>query len=431
VGKTLLPEEVLGFASAFGEFCKSGRIILGRDTRRSGGMLWHSVVCGLLSSGCEVIDIGICPTPTVGIAVKMRKASGGVVITSSHNPIQWNGLKFFSSDGSFLNDPQRKRFEKLLQKRRSHKRYNKLGKLYFEYGWAERHIKKIIDLRYINKSKIKKKKLKVVIDCNNGTGSLFAPYLLESLGCKVVKLYCDLTKDFSHPPEPLAKNLKALQRMVKKNKADIGFATDPDADRLACVSEKGTPLGEEYTLALAVDFVLSKRRGKVVVNSSTSRIIDDIAEKYNAFVYRTRVGEIYVANQLKKIKGIVGGEGNGGVILPEYYKGRDALLGMALILQYLAEKDLPLSELVKEFPSYFMVKKAIKLGKNFENRIEELKNRFKGMKISRIDGLKIENKDFWVQIRKSNTEPLVRIFAEARSKREAEGLVADVTKMLI
>lgn len=437
VGKTLSPEIVLKFASAFGEYCKSGanasrdKIILGRDSRKSGEMLWHTVVSGLLSCGCQIIDIGICPTPTVGIAIKMKKADGGIVITASHNPIEWNGLKFFSSNGTFLTDSQREKFIKLLEKKRDYKSYNRLGKLYFEDGWEEKHIERIVNLKYINKNKIKKKKLKVVLDCNNGAGSLYAPYLLKSLGCEVIKLFCDITKDFSHPPEPQAKNLKRLIQEVKKKKADIGFAIDPDADRLAVVSEKGIPLGEEYTLALATDFVLSKRKGDVVTNFSTSQIIDDIAKKYNAKVHRTKVGEIYVAQKLKKLKGIIGGEGNGGVILPEFHPVRDALLGMALILQHLAENNLPISELVKKIPFYFMVKKAIKLEKNFENRLERLKRRYKGIRISQIDGLKIEFKDSWVQIRKSNTEPIVRIFAEAESKRKAEGLVRNVMKSLI
>jgi len=431
VGKTLLPEDVLNFASAFGEFCKSERVILGRDTRKSGEMLWHMVVSGLLPLGCEIIDIGLCPTPTVGIAVREKRAVGGIVITASHNPIEWNGLKFFCSDGTFLTDSQRKRFEKLIHSKRHYKPHNQLGKLYFEDGWAQRHIEKILGLKYIKKNIIKKKKLKVAIDCNNGVGSICAKRLLESLGCKVFELFCDVKGDFSHAPEPLPENLKRLKQEVKKKKADIGFAIDPDADRLALVSEKGIPLGEEYTLALATNFMLSKKKGNVVTNASTSRVIEDIARKYEVKVFRTKVGELYVVDKLKKIKGIVGGEGNGGVILPEFHYGRDALLGMALILQFLAEENKPVSEMVKEIPQYFIIKKTIKLEKNFENRLERLKKRFKGLRASQIDGLKIEGKDFWVQIRKSNTEPIVRIFAEAKTKRKAEGLVQNVIKSLI
>jgi phosphomannomutase len=424
VGESLTPQKVLQFACAFGEFCQNGKIILGRDTRISGEMYRDAVVSGLISLGCQVIDLGIVPTPTVAMAVEEEKAAGGIVITASHNPIEWNALKFIGNDGIFLSENDGKKvIQKAKENKFNFKPWNKLGKVEFSDIWTRKHIQEILKLKLINPKLIRTKHFRVVIDSNNGAGSIISPFLLENLGCQVFKLNCQPTGLFSHSPEPVQKNLKQLCQAIKKFKADIGFATDPDVDRLAIVSEKGIPLGEELTLALATDLVLRKKKGNVAVNLSTSRIIEDIAKKYDCQILRTRVGEAHVARELKKVRGIIGGEGNGGVILPELHYGRDALVGMALLLQYLAEENQTLSELREKLPHYFMIKTSFPLKNKFELKKDWLKKEFPHAKLNNLDGIKLEAKDFWVQIRKSNTEPIVRIIAEGKNKKEAEALI--------
>lgn len=430
VGKTLTATEVLKFSSAFGSYCKGGKVILGRDTRKSGEVFKGTVLSGLLSTGCEVVDLGICPTPTVGIAVKGLKAKGGIIITASHNPAEWNGLKFFNSEGIFLNEKEGKKLFALAEKEISYSGWDALGKVWPEEKWTEKHIQRILNLSFIDKNKIKKKKFKVVLDCNNGAGSRIAPSLLRKLGCNVVELNCGLSGDFVHRPEPVPENLRLACRKVKETKADLGFACDPDADRLAVVSEKGIPLGEEYTLALCVDFVLSKRPSDVGINISTSMAIQDIARKYGVKVFRSKVGEVYVVSLLKKIKGIIGGEGNGGIILPENHYGRDAQVGMALILQYLAESGKKISQLKQSLPQYYIQKDKIKLSNGFDVKIRKYLRKFRRAKINYLDGVKIEFQNSWLNIRKSNTEPIIRVMAEAKSQKEAESLVLEAKREL-
>jgi phosphomannomutase len=432
VGESLTPDVVTKYSSAFGMLCQCGKVVLGRDTRVSGEMVRAAVVCGLLSTGCEVIDLGICATPTVEIAVRELKANGGIIITASHNPIQWNALKFVGADGIFLSEKEGRRLSDLVENDRiKHGGWNKLGKVKFDQSWTEKHVKKVLRLSHINVQKIKKRKFRVVLDCVNGAGGVISPDLLRALGCKVIELNCKPDGNFAHDPEPVPRNLTSLCQAVKKHKADLGFANDPDVDRLAIVSEKGVALGEEATLALATKFVLSRKPdSEVVANISTSRMIDDIAREYNSRVYRTKVGEAHVARQLKKVRGVIGGEGNGGVILPELHYGRDALVGMALILQYLAESEKSISQLFSELPGYFMIKKKAKLSKNFERNIVRLKRSFSRGKINPLDGIRIDFQDSWLHIRKSNTEPLVRVIAEAESKKKASELVAKGLKIL-
>ena len=430
VGEGLNPEVVLRYSFAFGNYCRSKRVVLGRDSRTSGEMLWFACVSGLLAGGCDVIDISICPTPTVEIAVEKMKAGGGMVITASHNPQDWNGLKFIGEDGMFLSDLENRKLFKLVEKMPDFKHGHKWGRIHFDDSWIQRHIDLILKLKYIDEVEIRKRRFKVVVDCNNGAGSIIAPLLLERLGCKTVKLNCTFSGKFSHPPEPVPENLTQLCKEVKKEKADLGFALDPDGDRLAIVSNKGLPLGEEYTLALATKFILSKKIGNVAVNVSTSRVIDDIANEYKVKLYRTKVGEAFVSRELKKIKGVIGGEGNGGVILPEAHHGRDGLLGMALILGYLAESNCSISQLANGLNRYFIVKRAIKLTKNFENRMRKLLEIYRDQEIDKIDGIKVNFKDGWVHLRKSNTEPSVRIIAEAKSKKKALELTDKMIKFL-
>ncbi len=432
VGESLTPDLVLKYSSAFGTLCKSGKVILGRDSRVSGEMVRSAVISGLLSTGCQVIDLGICATPTVEIAVEELKAKGGIIITASHNPIQWNALKFVGADGIFLDEKNsRKLFELVKSGRIRYKRWDSLGKISFDHSWIEKHMDKILKLSYINPQKIRKRKFRVVLDCCNGAGGVISPHLLKALGCEVIELNCKVDGNFAHDPEPVPRNLVSLCQAVKKKNADLGFANDPDVDRLAIVSEEGIPLGEEATLALTTKFILSRKpKSKVVTNISTSRMIDDIAKEFGSFVYRTKVGEAHVARRLKAVKGIIGGEGNGGVILPEFHYGRDALVGMALILEYLTESKEPISQLASNLPRYFMLKKKAKLTRKFEKNLLKLKRRYSSERINLIDGVRIDFENSWLHIRKSNTEPVVRVIAEAKSKKEASKLVADAVQII-
>jgi phosphomannomutase len=430
VGEGLTPEIALRYALVFGNYCKKGRIVLGRDPRVSGEMLKCAVVSGLLASGSEIIDLGICPTPTVEIAAEDLKAYG-LVITASHNPIQWNGLKFIGPDGIFLSPEQGKKLFRMAKTLKlTYSSWNRLGRIRLEESWVQRHVEKILKLKYIDRERIEKRRPKVVLDCNNGAGSDIATLLLKALGCTVVELNCTLSGLFAHPPEPLPENLRMLCQKVIEAKADIGFALDPDGDRLAVVSDKGDPLGEESTLALAARFILGKNPGDLAVNISTSKVIDEIAEEFGVKVYRTPVGEAFVARKLKKIKGIVGGEGNGGVILPELHYGRDGLLGIALILGYLAESERSISELSKELPSYQIVKKKIEVKGSLGLRLKRLENKFRKAKMNRIDGIRFDFAESWVHIRKSNTEPVVRIISEAKSKVIANKLTNEAINIL-
>jgi phosphomannomutase len=430
VGKTLNATEVLKFSSAFGNYCKGGKVVLGRDTRKSGEVFRGTVLSGLLCTGCEVIDLGICPTPTVGIAVKGLKAKGGIMVTASHNPVEWNGLKFFNSEGIFLDEKEGKKLFALAEKEISYSDWDSLGKVKYDESWIEKHIQRILNLSFIDKSKIKRKKFRVVLDCNNGAGSKIAPSLLRELGCKVIELNCGLSGDFIRRPEPVPENLGLLCRKVKATRADLGFACDPDADRLAIVSEKGVPLGEEYTLALCADFVLSNKLSDVAVNVSTSRVIDDLARKYGVKVFRSKVGEVYVVSLLKKIKGIIGGEGNGGVILPENHYGRDAQVGVALILQYLSESGRKISQLKESLPQYYIQKDKMRRSSDFDAKMRRYLRKFEKAKINKLDGVKIEFENYWINIRKSNTEPIIRVMAEAKSQKEAERLVLEARREL-
>jgi phosphomannomutase len=432
VGESLTPDVILKYSSAFGMLCKSGKVVLGRDTRASGEMVRSAVVSGLLSTGCEVVDLGVCATPTVEIAVEGLRASGGVIITASHNPIQWNALKFVGADGIFLSEREGRRLTELIENDKiKHGGWDKLGKVKLDDSWTEKHVRRVLGLSHINVQKIKKRRFRVVLDCVNGAGCVISPHLLRALGCKVTELNCKPDGNFAHDPEPVPRNLTSLCQAVIKHKADLGFANDPDVDRLAIVSERGVALGEEATLALTTKFVLSRRpNSKVVANISTSRMIDDIAAEYDSTVYRTKVGEAHVARQLRKVRGVIGGEGNGGVILPELHYGRDALVGMALILQFLAESEKPISQLFSELPRYFMVKRKARLTRNFERNLVRLKKGFSRGRINPLDGIRIDFEDSWLHIRKSNTEPLVRVIAEARSEREASRLITQGLKIL-
>ncbi len=432
VGDTLTPETVITYTSAFAEYCRRGPIVLGRDGRISGKIIGNIVSSTLLSMGCDVIAIGVAPTPTVALAVEKLSAAGGIAITASHNPIEWNGLKFISSTGMFLNAGENKKFWAMAEKRQSYVPWSKLGRHAVDNSFLEKHIQMVVDLPYINMDAIRKKKFKVVVDCINSAGGVIVPRMLRLLGCDVVELNCDVSGIFARTPEPVPENLGAVCAKVNETKADIGIVVDPDVDRLVLITEKGEPFGEEYTVTSAIKFILEKQKQKasaqkanVVVNLSTTRAVEDVAKSLQANVLRTPVGEINVATRMKEFNAVVGGEGSGGVIVPAVHYGRDAIVGIGIILQQLAEFPGTLSEFKASLPQYTIVKSKIAVGKNHSSDVlDDVKQKFaKAGTINVDDGLKIDFENSWVHLRKSNTEPIIRIIAEAPTAQEAEQLV--------
>jgi phosphomannomutase len=434
VGRDLTPEIAAHYASAFGQYCNRGTIVLGRDGRTTGKVLGNIISSTLLSMGCDVIAIGICPTPTVQLAVEKVRAAGGISITASHNPIEWNGMKFIAPTGLFLDEEENKKFWAIAEKdSRSYPAWEHQGTHKADASFLEAHLHDILFLSYLDTKKIQSRKFKVVLDCVNGAGGVIVPKLLHELGCTVVEMNCDASGVFAHTPEPIPENLTDLCRRVPEEHADLGIAVDPDADRLVLIDEKGDPLGEEYTVASVVSFVLGKYHqslpATVVVNLSTTRAVDDIAKQHGAVVIRTPVGEINVASRMKEVGAVVGGEGSGGVILPKVHYGRDSLVGIGLILQYLVEFGGTLSELKKSLPQYEITKGKVDVTTiNADKRLGEIiEHHSKNGHITTIDGVKIDFADSWVHLRKSNTEPVVRIIAEAHTKEQANELVRKFT----
>jgi phosphomannomutase len=434
VGESLTPEVILRYISAYSRLMKPGKIVVGRDSRLSGKAI-SGLVCSVLNMcGRDVVDIDIATTPTVAMAIQLYQAAGGIAITASHNPSEWNALKFMDEKTLFLNEHQGEKLHYLLTENRFiYQPYDKLGSTIYENEQAKKyHIKKILDIPYINKSGIRKKNFKVAIDCVNGAGSVILPQLLQDLGCTVTKLYCDPNGIFPHGAEPLPENLKEICAVVKKGNFDIGMVVDPDSDRLALISENGDPLGEEYTLAMVVDLILSKSRSDIAVNVSTSKATEDVAARYNCKTFRTKVGEINVSSVMIEKGLLIGGEGNGGVIMPEVHPGRDALVGAALILQYMTERNKFVSEIFADLPSYHIVKDKVSVeGINFDAKAAEILSNVSKESLDLTDGIKINGKNNWVQLRKSNTEPIVRIFAEAVTPEEAGLLVKKYKDMIL
>ena len=442
VGSTLTPDVIVRYASAFAEYCNRGIVVIGRDGRITGKPITHIVSSTLVSMGCDVIGLGVCPTPTVQLAVEQTGAAGGIAVTASHNPIVWNGLKFLASSGMFLDAPQNAILSTIVQKpERQYVPWDQTGDFTADATWIDRHIDAILALPYLNLRTLKRRKFKVVVDCVNAAGSAMVPRLLTMMGCKVIEMNCDASGVFAHEPEPVPQNLGSLSRRVKREKADLGIAVDPDVDRLVLIDENGRPIGEEYTIASVVKFVLWKeteRAGRkrkkpalnVVISLSTTRAVEDIAAQYNATVIRTPVGEINVAKTMKETGAIVGGEGSGGIILPKVHLGRDAPVGIALTLQHLAEFGGPLSELRKSLPSYAIEKAKIEAGsRNTAEIMERLANRYAGKAtINTEDGLRIDFGDSWVHLRPSNTEPIIRIISEAPEAARAKELVKSVVR---
>jgi len=430
VPDSLTPEVCLEFAKAFGTYLGGGKVVLGTDPRASSEFIKGIIFSGLLSSGCEVVDLGICPTPTVGIMIRELKAAGGMVITASHNPLPWNGLKFMREDGIFLNEKQAKKLIDIYENKKFIK--GKPKTLCHNPSAIEIHIKKI--LKIVNAGSIRRKKLKVAVDSCNGAGSEISLRLLQKLGCKISAINCNVFGAFPHPPEPIAENLKELCQLVKNKKLDIGFAFDSDADRLAIVTNEGKAAGEELTLALATKFILSQFRNHsksekiVVANLSTTQAIDDIAQSHGATVLRTKVGEVHVAEELKDLNGLIGGEGNGGVIYPPIGFNRDALTAMAMVLNLLAKARKNITEVIAEIPSYYTIKKKVECFSQDEasDIIEEIIEKFRGKDLVLTEGVKVILPQGWVHVRPSNTEPVLRIIAESQDKKEANKLIQKV-----
>jgi phosphomannomutase len=432
IGKSLDSGIALDYGRAFGTYLKGGKVAIGRDTRNTGPMISTAVISGLLSTGCDVVDIGICPTPTIELAVRDGGFSGGVAVTASHNPIEYNALKLIGKGGMFLSESESNRVRRRFHTRRFNNRdWKSSGVLTFEDKWIDYHIKKTMRLDVISPSLIKKRKLKIVADCGGGAASVMADRFFKKLGVNYRLIHSKSTGEFPRGPEPIAENLGDLSKAVKRYRADIGFAFDPDADRLAMVSEKGEPIGEEYTLALGARYILSRKKGSMAVNLSSSMLNDYIAREAGAKIYRAKVGERNVTEKLIRIKGIVGGEGNGGLIYPRLHSGRDGFLAAAIISQYLASSRSKISDLVMELPRYVMIKTKVSLGRSdIERKISSLENAFKGDKINRTDGIKISGKDWWVQIRASNTEPMTRIMSEANDLKTARNLIRTVKSII-
>jgi phosphomannomutase len=431
VGNGLDPVTITSYAAAFGTLLKRGKVVLGSDTRPSGEMVRNAAISGLISVGIDVIDIGVVPTPTVEIAVKEMKAAGGICITASHNSAEWNALKFFNSAGEFVTPGQFKRLSAIHQSSRfEYQPVDKLGRVSQQDNWVDRHVRKTLAVKIIDRRAIKKRRFKVVVDAINGAGSHALPQLLERLGAKVICINCKGNGDFVHNPEPTPKNLSQLAAAVRKHRAALGMACDPDADRLALVNEQGEAISEEYTLTIAVSEVLSKTRGPTVLNLSTSRATADVARSLGSRVYLSKVGESNVVQMMHQKKAVIGGEGNGGVIFPSFHAGRDSLIGAALVLSALARSGKPISELVGSFPTYYTVKGKASLPDNFTARLTSFEQEASGLigrtKTDRRDGLRFDFAEGWLQVRSSNTEPIFRLIVETDDAKRTNFLYKEV-----
>jgi phosphomannomutase len=428
VGEALTPEIVASYAAAFGAWAlkvNPGRpIVVGRDSRVSGPMFHRIAIGALQSVGANVIDIGLTTTPTCQLAVEDQHAAGGVMLSASHNPIEWNALKFIGPTGLFLEASEGTEMRAIVERGIPRAKWDLLGSVEIDSGAVERHLGRILRIPYLDVAKIKSRRFQVALDCVRGAGAVIVPALLERLGCSVTAIHLEPDGRFPHAPEPVAENLGDLERLVRDSHADIGVAVDPDVDRLALVSEAGTAIGEDYTLALAAMLVLRHRRGPVVTNLSTSLVVEDAVTRGGSTLTRTPVGEVNVAVRMRELRAVVGGEGNGGVILPEVHLGRDAPLGIALILQLLTETGKPLSAVAAELPRYSIVKdKLERPTASLESVYSSLRKVFSDAQVDTQDGLRLAWKDRWLHVRPSGTEPIVRVIAEAPTEQEARRLV--------
>lgn len=434
-GSDLTPENLARFTAAYGTWLKGGTVVLGRDSRITGQICEDIVAATLMSVGCDVIKVGIVPTPTVAMGVLKHNAAGGIIISASHNPAQWNALKLLNHRSEFMDGKEGKEMIAIAESGKfAYQTYDSIGTLSTDNELLNYHISKILELPYINPEQIAAKKFSVAIDAVNGAGSYAIPALLEKLGVATIhKIHCTPNGLFPHNPEPLPEHLTEICKLVKETHVDLGIVTDPDADRLALVDNTGKLFGEEYTQASAFDFVLSKNSGDCATNLSSSRVSDDVAKKYGQTCHRSAVGEINVVKTMQAKHAVIGGEGNGGVICPELHYGRDALAGVAIVLQLLAENGMSSSEYRATLPDYFMSKNKIQLddlGKDADEVLEMVTQHYANLNPNTIDGVKIDFKEGWVHLRKSNTEPIIRIYSEGTSPEAAEGFAKKIFDLL-
>ncbi|PKB00489.1 phosphomannomutase [Flavobacteriaceae bacterium MAR_2009_75] len=430
-GDNLTPIDAVKFAAAYGIWLKDYsnkeklKVVIGRDARLSGEMIQNLVVSTLVGLGIDVIDLNLSTTPTVEIAVPLEEADGGIILTASHNPKQWNALKLLNEKGEFLDAAQGAKILEIAEKEDFHfSDVDDLGEIVRNDSYIDIHIDEVLNLSLVDADTIRKAKFKVVVDGVNSTGGIAIPKLLEELGVEVVKLYCDPTGHFPHNPEPLKEHLADICALVVEEKADFGIVVDPDVDRLAFIDNEGEMFGEEYTLVACADYVLGKTKGNTVSNLSSSRALRDITQKHGGTYEASAVGEVNVVTKMKANNAIIGGEGNGGIIYPESHYGRDSLVGTALFLMLMAEKGGTVAELKASYPSYFMSKKKIQLTPELDVDaiLKAMAEKYQDEEISTIDGVKIDFADNWVHLRKSNTEPIIRIYTEAASQQAADEL---------
>lgn len=431
VGQNLTPIDAVKFASAYGVWLKQRRnkenykVVVGRDARISGKMIQNLVMNTLIGLGIDVVDVELSTTPTIEIAVPLEHADGGIILTASHNPKQWNALKLLNEKGEFLDAIEGAKILNIAENETvTFADVDSLGVITKNNAYIDLHISEVLNLSLVNVKAIKEARFKVVVDGVNSTGGIAIPLLLEHLGVDVVKLYCEPTGHFPHNPEPLKEHLTDLSAEVVKHHADLGIVVDPDVDRLAFMDEKGHVFGEEYTLVACADYVLGITPGNTVSNMSSTRALRDITEKHGGMYEASAVGEVNVVKLMKKNKVVIGGEGNGGIILPEAHYGRDALVGVALFLSLLAERKVSVSTLRKSYPSYFMGKKKIELTPdlNVDGILKTMEKRYQNEQLTTVDGVKIDFSESWVHLRKSNTEPIIRIYTEAKTQNEADAL---------
>ena len=427
----LTPIDAVKFAAAYGTWLKEYAnkqdisVVIGRDARLSGDMIQNLVVSTLVGLGIDVTDLGLSTTPTVEIAVPLKQADGGIILTASHNPKQWNALKLLNEKGEFLNAAEGAKILELAEKEQfQFAEVDDLGHVTHNNTFIDKHIEEVLDLRLVDAEVIRNAKFKVVVDGVNSTGGIAIPKLLRVLGVEVIELYCDPTGHFPHNPEPLKEHLGDICKKVVEEGADFGIVVDPDVDRLAFISNDGTMFGEEYTLVACADYVLGKTPGDTVSNLSSSRALRDITQKHGGNYHAAAVGEVNVVTTMKAVNAIIGGEGNGGIIYPESHYGRDALVGTALFLMLLAERGGSVADLRASYPAYFMSKKKIQLTPSLDvdALLEAMFEKYKDEEISTIDGVKIDFPENWAHLRKSNTEPIIRIYTEASSQEGADAL---------
>ena len=435
VGDNLTPLDVVKFASAFGTWLQNNKnkkdltLIIGRDARISGSMVNSLVTATLQGLGINVVDLGLSTTPTVEVMVPELNADGGIILTASHNPKQWNALKLLNEKGEFINGENGAEVLALAESEDfNYAEVDDLGQYETREDAFDIHIQKILDLPMIDVEAIKAKKYKIVLDAVNSTGGIAIPMLLDQLGCETIKLYCEPNGQFPHNPEPLKEHLGDICELVKKENADFGVVVDPDVDRLALVDETGEMFGEEYTLVAVADYLLKNKNGVAISNLSSSRALRDVAQTHNSEYFASAVGEVNVVNLMKEKNAVIGGEGNGGIIYPDLHYGRDSLVGVALFLTHLAKENKTVSELRAGYPSYFMGKKKIELTPeiNVDDLLTKMEKEYQNEEVSTVDGVKIDFENNWVHLRKSNTEPIIRIYTEAKSQEEADKLGDDM-----